>query len=89
MSIGYKVLAACAPGYYETGDAGVLIGYKVLAACAGSRNHYAVVLVLIGYKVLAACALICAFKRLLCRAALFLWMMPLSAMRSMTGTAFL
>ena len=36
-----------------------------------------------------ACArsLIWAFRRLLCRAALFLWMMPLSAMRSMTGTA--
>lgn len=50
MWTGYKVLAACAPGYYESGDAGVLAGYKVLAACA----------------------LICAFKRLLCRAALFL-----------------
>src|SRR5690606_21645891 len=32
-------------------------------------------------------ALMCAFRRLLWRAALFLAMMPLSAMRSMTGTA--
>ena len=84
-----KVLAARAPGDYETGDAGALTAYKVLAARAeygaGRPEEQALTI----YKVLAACALICAFRRLLCRAALFLWMMPLSAMRSMTGTAFL
>jgi hypothetical protein len=35
----------------------------------------------------AARALTLAFSRLLWRAALFLWMMPLSAIRSITGTA--
>ena len=89
MWTGYKVLAARASGYYETSDAGVLTAYKVLAACAEYGAGRPEEQVLTGYKVLAACALICAFKRLLCRAALFLWMMPLSAMRSMTGTALL
>jgi len=39
------------------------------------------------YQAASAMALMCAFRRLLWRAALFLLMMPLSAMRSMTGTA--
>ena len=40
-----------------------------------------------GERIQAESALICALRRLLWRAALFLWMMPLSAIRSMTGTA--